>query len=59
VGDREGCVLHADGSVTTPSGFKEAYRQFAEAGWASLGARSRAYGGQGLPTSSTVPSWKC
>ncbi len=48
VGDREGCVLHADGSVTTPSGFKEAYRQFAQAGWASLGA-DPAYGGQGLP----------
>ena len=25
--------------VTTPDGFKEAYKQFAEAGWASLDAR--------------------
>jgi hypothetical protein len=48
VGDREGCTRHADGSVTTPTGFKEAYRQFVEAGWPSLGA-DPAYGGQGLP----------
>ena len=26
VGDMEGCVRHDDGSVTTPKGFKEAYR---------------------------------
>lgn len=28
VGDREGCTRHEDGSVTTPTGFKEAYRQY-------------------------------
>ena len=27
-GDQEGCTRHEDGSVTTPKGFKEAYRQF-------------------------------
>ena len=27
VGDIEGCKRNADGSVTTPKGFKEAYRQ--------------------------------
>ena len=48
VGDREGCTRNADGSVTTPTGFKEAYRQFVEAGWPSLGADPE-YGGQGLP----------
>jgi alkylation response protein AidB-like acyl-CoA dehydrogenase len=48
VGDREGCTRHADGRVTTPAGFKEAYQQFIEAGWSSLGA-DPAYGGQGLP----------
>src|SRR3546814_4021992 len=31
-GDREGCTRHPDGSVTTPSGFKEAYKQFVESG---------------------------
>ena len=48
VGDREGCKRHPDGSVTTPTGFKEAYQQFVEAGWPSLGADTE-YGGQGLP----------
>ena len=48
VGDAEGCTRHADGSVTTPTGFKEAYRQFVEAGWPALGADPE-YGGQGLP----------
>jgi alkylation response protein AidB-like acyl-CoA dehydrogenase len=47
-GDVEGCVREADGSVTTPKGFKEAYRQFAEGGWIGLSADTD-YGGQGLP----------
>ncbi|HEY6916382.1 MAG TPA: acyl-CoA dehydrogenase family protein, partial [Allosphingosinicella sp.] len=47
-GDEEGCTRHADGSVTTPTGFKEAYRQFEEAGWGTLSAPAE-YGGQGLP----------
>ena len=32
VGDQEGCTRHADGSVTTPTGFKEAYKQVVENG---------------------------
>ena len=48
VGDREGCKLLPDGSVKTPTGFKEAYQQFVEAGWPSLGADPD-FGGQGLP----------
>ncbi|GAB4146342.1 MAG: acyl-CoA dehydrogenase C-terminal domain-containing protein [Sphingomonadales bacterium] len=48
VGDHEGCVRHADGAVTTPKGFKQAYDQYCEAGWGSLSA-DPAYGGQGLP----------
>ncbi|MGH8528832.1 MAG: acyl-CoA dehydrogenase C-terminal domain-containing protein [Nevskiales bacterium] len=48
VGDREGCKLQGDGVVTTPTGFKEAYKQFVEAGWPSLGCDPE-YGGQGLP----------
>ena len=47
-GDLEGCTRHPDGSVTTPAGFKEAYRQFVESGWATLGNHP-AYGGQGMP----------
>ena len=47
-GDHEGCTRNADGSVTAPKGFKEAYRQFVEAGWPALSADPN-YGGQGLP----------
>jgi alkylation response protein AidB-like acyl-CoA dehydrogenase len=47
VGDREGCVLN-DGVVTTPTGFADAYRRFAEGGWPTLCADPE-HGGQGLP----------
>ena len=47
-GDAEGCTRHADGSVTTPAGFKEAYRQFAEGGWMTL-SMPEEFGGQNLP----------
>ena len=47
VGDREGVRLH-DGVVTTAPGWREAYRQFAEAGWTGVSAPEE-YGGQGLP----------
>ncbi|HNR78100.1 MAG TPA: acyl-CoA dehydrogenase family protein, partial [Parvularculaceae bacterium] len=47
-GDHEGCTRKADGSVTTPKGFKEAYDQFREGGWQGL-SFDPAYGGQGLP----------
>lgn len=46
-GDEEGCRL-VDGSVQTPPGFAEAYREFAQSGWTSLSG-DPAYGGQGLP----------
>lgn len=48
VGDEQGCKRNADGSVETPPGFKEAYKQYAEAGWPSLSG-DPAYGGQGMP----------
>jgi hypothetical protein len=38
-GDEEGCTRHEDGSVTTPQGFKEAYKQFCELGFTSLAGR--------------------
>jgi alkylation response protein AidB-like acyl-CoA dehydrogenase len=46
-GDLEGCRFE-DGKVTTPTGFKEAYRTFIEGGWPSLAADPE-LGGQGLP----------
>jgi alkylation response protein AidB-like acyl-CoA dehydrogenase len=49
-GDVEGCTRNADASVTTPTGFKEAYRQYVDNGWASLSSDVK-YGGQGLPES--------
>jgi acyl-CoA dehydrogenase len=48
------------GKVTTPKGFKEAYRQFVEAGWNALQAPSE-HGGQGLPKVVSTPiveMWK-
>ena len=48
VGDREGCTRNADGSVTTPTGFKAAFDAFREAGWGTLSAPEE-FGGQGLP----------
>ena len=48
-GDAEGCTL-ADGKVTTPKGFKEAYAQFVAGGWQGL-SHPGEYGGQGLPMS--------
>ncbi len=47
-GDDQGCTRHPDGTVTTPDGFKEAYKAYADAGWTTLGAPV-AFGGQGLP----------
>lgn len=47
-GDLEGCTRHDDGSVTTPKGFKEAYKAYSEAGWGLLTAPEE-FGGQGLP----------
>ncbi len=46
-GDRQGSKL-VDGVVHTPAGWKEAYGQFAAAGWGSLPC-SEEHGGQGLP----------
>ena len=46
-GDKEGCQFN-NGKVTTPNGFKEAYKQFVESGWQGA-ALDEKYGGQGLP----------
>lgn len=48
-GDEQGCQhdknTHA---VTTPQGFRQAYQQYIEGGWAALACEPE-YGGQGLP----------
>ncbi len=49
VGDQHGCQW-LDGQVSTPPGFAEAYRQYADNGWLALD-KDPAYGGQGLPPS--------
>ena len=47
-GDKEGCTRHADSSVSTPAGLKEAYNEYREGGWQGLSFDPE-YGGQGLP----------
>jgi len=48
-GDAEGCKLDkTTHEVTAPKGFKEAYAQYVEGGWAALSCDPD-YGGQGLP----------
>ncbi|QPB20170.1 acyl-CoA dehydrogenase C-terminal domain-containing protein [Rhizobium sp. 007] len=47
-GDQEGCRRADDGSVTTPKGFREAYKTYCEGGWIGL-AVPEEFGGQGLP----------
>lgn len=47
-GDEEGCHWAAEG-VTTPEGFKAAYRQYVDNGWPALAADAE-HGGQGMPS---------
>ena len=47
--DQEGCHFDkATQTVTTPKGFKEAFKQFADGGWTGL-TNPEEYGGQALP----------
>ena len=46
-GDSEGCTFN-NGKVTTPEGFKEAYKIFIENGWQGISVNKK-YGGQNLP----------
>ncbi len=49
IGDRQGCTYDPDKrAVTTPDGFKDAYKTFIEGGWVGLTADPN-FGGQGLP----------
>lgn len=46
-GDEEGCHFDS-GVVTTPKGFKQAYKEFAQGGWLGVSGDPE-FGGQGLP----------
>lgn len=50
--DATGCRL-ADGEVTTPPGFRDAYRQFVAGGWSGISGPAE-YGGMDLPPSLEV-----
>ncbi len=52
-GDTEG-THYADGVVTTPKGFKNAYWKYVEGGWTAL-AGPVEHGGQGLPHTIAIP----
>jgi alkylation response protein AidB-like acyl-CoA dehydrogenase len=47
IGDQKGAILE-NGIVRMPSGFKNAYKQYIDAGWGSVAAK-RTYGGQEMP----------
>ena len=47
-GDLVGSLLNDDGSVSTPSGFREAYAQYVDAGWGAISFDPE-YGGGGFP----------
>jgi alkylation response protein AidB-like acyl-CoA dehydrogenase len=49
IGDVQGCTLK-DGKVTTPAGFKDAYKKLYEAGWKSIAVDPH-FGGAGAPHS--------
>ncbi len=52
-GDQEGSVWN-DGAVTTPKGFKDAYRKYVDGGWGALPVDAK-WGGQGLPRLVATP----
>jgi 3-(methylthio)propanoyl-CoA dehydrogenase len=47
IGDTQGATW-TDGVVTLPAGYKDAYKQYVEGGWGSIGC-DPAHGGQGMP----------
>jgi len=60
VGNTEGCRRLDDGGVTTPPGFKDAYRKLVAGGWIGAAAPVE-FGGQGLPTAiaQTIREFLC
>ncbi len=51
--DESGGAEFSGGTVKTPAGFKDAFKQFADGGWVGLGAPEE-WGGQGMPKMLTV-----
>jgi len=59
IGDQQGARWE-QGTVHTAAGWKDAYRQFAEAGWTALAGEPE-FGGQGLPklvSTAVMEMWK-
>lgn len=52
-GDEEGASYLGEGVVKTPTGFKQAFQEYAEGGWIGLGGDPE-YGGQGMPKMVTM-----
>ena len=52
-GDAAGSTLDGDGTVTSPPGFREAYRQYVDAGWGAVPFPPE-FGGGGFPWLVTV-----
>jgi 3-(methylthio)propanoyl-CoA dehydrogenase len=48
IGDTAGNTLEGDGTVTTPPGFRDAYRQYVDAGWGAVPFPAE-FGGGGFP----------
>ncbi len=53
VGDKQG-LKYKDGNVTTPDGFKEAYKTYVDGAWPTLTWPTE-YGGQGMPEFLNMP----
>jgi 3-(methylthio)propanoyl-CoA dehydrogenase len=53
IGDTVGCRYDGDGQVSTPPGFREAYRQYVDAGWGAVPFPAE-FGGGGFPWLVTV-----
>ena len=51
IGDQQGGTRHADGRVTTPDGFRQAFEAYARGGWIGLAGRPN-MAGRGCPTRS-------
>ena len=55
IGDQQGCTFDkSTAEVKAPEGFRQAYQQYVEGGWAGLTAPED-FGGQGLPEAISAP----
>jgi alkylation response protein AidB-like acyl-CoA dehydrogenase len=52
-GDREGCTLDDEGNVTTPKGYRDAWKRMSEGGWIAPAAPIE-YGGAGMPRTVSI-----